>query len=128
MPIAGVAVCTRCAKELQEEGRMWTAMNEIHSVLGGATGPADELMPARTPQSDRRFSVNLGTTTVVEALTAVVRAHGSLRWTVEYCKLQARFEYATLRLNTFDGDGVGRRSATQRDDGTWSDACVSMNR
>jgi hypothetical protein len=85
MPIAGVAVCTRCAKELQEEGRMWTAMNEIHSVLGGATGPADELMPARTPQSDRRFSVNLGTTTVVEALTAVVRAHGSLRWTVEYC-------------------------------------------
>jgi hypothetical protein len=111
-----------------KEARMWTAMNEIHSILGGARGPADELPPARTPQSDHRFSVNLGTTTVVDALTAVVRAHGSLRWTVEYCKPQALFEYATLRLNTFDGDGVGRRSATQRDDGTWSDACVGVTR
>jgi hypothetical protein len=42
---------------------------------------------------------------------------------VEYCKPQAHFEYATLRLNTFDGDGVGGRSATLRNDGTWSDAC-----
>jgi hypothetical protein len=108
-----------------KEGRMWAAMNEVHAALGGARGPADEISAARTPQSDRRFSVNLGTTTVVEALTAVVRAHGSLRWTVEYCKPQARFEYATLRFNTFDGDGVGRRSATQRNDGTWSDACVA---
>jgi len=111
-----------------KEGRMWTAMNEVHSALGGARGPADELMPARTPQSDRMFSVSLRTTTAVDALNAVVRAHGLLRWTVEYCQPQARFEYATVRLNTFDGDGVGRRSATQRDDGTWSDACVSMNR
>jgi hypothetical protein len=106
-----------------KEGRMWTAMNEVHSALGGARGPADELMPARTPQSGRMFSVALTATTAVDALNAVVRAHGSLRWTVEYCKPQARFEYAMLRFNTFDGDGVGRRSATQRDDGTWSDAC-----
>ena len=106
-----------------KEGRMWTAMNEVHSALGGARGPADELMPARTPQSGRMFSVALAATTAVDALNAVVRAHGSLRWTVEYCRPQALFEYAMLRLNTFDGDGVGRRSATQRDDGTWSDAC-----
>jgi len=106
-----------------KEGRMWTAMNEVHSALGGARGPADELMPARTPQSGRMFSVALAATTAVDALNAVVRAHGALRWTVEYCQPQARFEYAMLRLNTFDGDGVGRRSATQRDDGTWSDAC-----
>lgn len=111
-----------------KEGRMWTAMNEVHSALGGARGPADELMPARTPQSDRMFSVSLRTTTAVDALNAVVRAHGLLRWTVEYCKPQARFEYAMLRFNTFDGDGVGRRSATQRDDGTWSDACDSASR
>lgn len=107
-----------------KEGRMWTAMNEVHSALGGARGPADELMPARTPQSGRMFSVALAATTAVDALNAVVRAHGSLRWTVEYCKPQALFEYAMLRFNTFDGDGVGRRSATQRDDGTWSDACT----
>ena len=111
-----------------KEGRIYTAMNEVHSVLDGARGPADEVGSARTPQGERRFSVSLGRTTVVDALNAVVRAHGSLRWTVEYCKPQALFEYATVRLNTFDGDGIGRHSATQRDDGTWSDACVSMNR
>ncbi len=107
------------------DGRIWAAMDAIHSALGGARGPADETWPARTPQSNRTFSVSLPTTTVVDALNAVVRAHGSLRWTVEYCKPQARFEYAMVRLNTFDGDGIGRRSATRRDDGTWSDACAS---
>jgi hypothetical protein len=111
-----------------KEGRIYAAMNEVHSALRGARGPADELGPARTPQSDRRFSVSLGTTTVVDALNAIVRAHGSLRWMVEYCRPQARFEYAMLRLNTFDGDGVGRHSATQRDDGTWSDACSTTTK
>ena len=106
-----------------KEGHMWTAMNEVHSVLEGARGPADEIRSGRTPQGDRSFSVSLGRTTVVDALNAVVRAHGSLRWTVEYCKPQALFEYATVRLNTFDGDGIARHSATRRDDGTWSDAC-----
>ena len=110
------------------DGRIWAAMDAVHSALGGARGPADETWPARTPQSNRLFSVSLATTTVVDALNAVVREHGSLRWTVEYCKPQARFEYAMVRLNTFDGDGIGRRSATRRDDGTWSDACVSTTR
>ena len=67
--------------------------------------------------------MSLGETAVRDALNAVVRAHGSLQWRVEYCKPQARFEYALIRLLTFDGDGVGRRSATRRDDGTWGDAC-----
>jgi hypothetical protein len=74
------------------------------------------------------FSISLGATTVVDALNAVVRAHGSLRWTVEYCRPQARFEYAMVRLTTFDGDGIGRHSATQRADGTWSDACASTTK
>ena len=108
-----------------KDGRVWTALDAVHSALGGARGPADEVWPARTPQSDRMFSVSLGATTVVDALNAVVRAHGSLRWAVEYCKPQALFEYAMVRLNTFDGGGIGRHSATQRDDGTWSDACHS---
>ena len=110
-----------------KDGRMWAAMDAVHSALSGARGPADEVWPAGTPQSDRRFSVSLGTTTVIDALNAVVRAHGSLRWAVEYCKPQALFEYATVRLNTFDGGGIGRHSATRRDDGTWSDACDSTN-
>jgi hypothetical protein len=111
-----------------KDGRMWAAMDAVHSALSGARGPADEMWPATTPQSDRRFSVSLGTTTVVDALNAVARAHGSLRWTVEYCKPQALFEYATVRLNTFDGGGIGRHSATRRDDGTWSDACGSTSK
>jgi hypothetical protein len=108
-----------------KDGRMWAALDAVHSALGGARGPADEVWPARTPQSDRMFSVSLGATAVVDALNAVVRAHGSLRWAVDYCKPQALFEYAMVRLNTFDGGGIGRHSATQRDDGTWSDACHS---
>jgi hypothetical protein len=111
-----------------KDGRIWAAMAAVHSALGGVRGPADEVWPARTPQSNRTFSVSLGATTVVDALNAVARAHGSLRWTVEYCKPQARYDYALVRLTTFDGDGVGRRSATQRDDGTWSDACGSTSR
>jgi hypothetical protein len=110
-----------------KDGRMRAAMDAVHLALGGARGPADEVWPASTPQSERRFTVSLGTTTVLNALNASVRAHGFLRWTVEYCKSQALFDYATLRLNTFDGGGIGRHSATQRDDGTWSDACRSAN-
>jgi hypothetical protein len=111
-----------------KDGRMWAALDAVHTVLNGARGPADEVWPAQTPQSDRRFSVSLGATAVVDALNAVVRTHGALRWTVEYCKPRALFEYAWVRLNTFDGGGIGRHSATQRDDGTWSDACVSTTR
>ena len=109
------------------EGRIWAAMAAVHSALEGVRGPADEVWPARTPQGNRLFSVSLGPTTVVDALNAVARAHGSLRWTVEYCKPRALYDYAMVRLTTFDGDGVGRRSATRRDDGTWSDACGSTS-
>jgi hypothetical protein len=108
-----------------KDGRIWGAVAAVHSALGGVRGPADEVWPARTPQGNRMFSISLGATTVVDALNAVARAHGSLRWTVEYCKPQARYEYAMVRLSTFDGDGIGQRSATQRADGTWSDACAS---
>ena len=111
-----------------KDGRMWAAMDAVHLALGGARGPADEVWPASTPQSDRRITVSLGTTTVLNALNASVRAHGSLRWTVEYCKPQALFDYAMLRLNTFDGGGIGRHSATRRDDGTWSDACRNTSK
>jgi hypothetical protein len=111
-----------------KDGRIWAAMAAVHSALGGARGPADEVWPARTPQSNRMFSISMGATTVVDALNAVAREHGSLRWMVEYCKPQARYEYAMVRLTTFDGDGIGRRSATRRDDGTWSDACASTSR
>jgi hypothetical protein len=106
------------------DGRIWAAMQAVHAALGGARGPADEVWPARTPQSDHAFSVSLGVTTVRDALNAVVRAHGSLQWRVDYCKPPARYEHAMVWLMTFDGDGVGRRAATERSDGTWSDACM----
>jgi hypothetical protein len=106
------------------DGRIWAAMHAVHSALGGARGPADEVWPARTSQSDYAFSVSLGVTTVRDALNAVVRTHGSLQWRVDYCKPPAGYEYAMVWLMTFDGDGVGRRAATERSDGTWSDACM----
>ena len=39
-----------------KDGRMWAAMDAVHLALGGARGPADEVWPASTPQSDRMFS------------------------------------------------------------------------
>ena len=39
-----------------------------------------------TRQADRVISVNLGTTSIIEMLNAVVRTHGAMSWSVWYCR------------------------------------------
>jgi hypothetical protein len=84
--------------------------------------------PERTPQGNQHVSVNLGTTSAFEALNAIVRAHGSMLWTVRYCKPAARLEFAEFGFFTFDGSG-GSRSAFARDEnGKSYDPCERTNR
>ena len=62
-------------------------------------------------------------TSVLEALNASVRAHGSMWWEVRYCQPAARYEYASIGFNTFDGSGLRGHAATRGDDGKMFDAC-----
>jgi hypothetical protein len=61
----------------------------------------------RTEQGNLHFSVRPRTTSILEAANEVVRAHGSLRWTLSYCKPERRIEYALFMLGTFDHSGLG---------------------
>ena len=108
------------------DGRMWAAMDAVHVALAARGGQQTKCGRPGRRKATAGFRCRWAGRPFVDALNAVVRAHGSLRWRVEYCKPQALFEYAMVRLITFDGDGIGRHSATRRDDGTWSDACDRM--
>jgi hypothetical protein len=71
---------------------------------------------SRTEQEGRRFSVSLPTASILDAANAFVRAHGSMRWTLSYCKPEQRREYATLMLSTFDRAGLGVGPTPVRDE------------
>jgi hypothetical protein len=60
----------------------------------------------RTEQDGRVFSVKAGRVSVVEALNAILRAHGSARWEL---KRMSSFEdpYPNVWLHSFDGAGHG---------------------
>ena len=105
--------------------QMHGALAAITNALGPHQLSAGQELPARTPEGDRRFTVELGATSVIESLDAVVRAHGAMWWMVTYCRPPARYEHATIYMHTFDGTGLGRHQTTRRDDGTWFSPCVS---
>lgn len=107
------------------------AERPLHAALGAfvnALGPPrvspDTLPTVSTPDGTRPFSVELGATSVIESLDAIVREHGATFWKVTYCRPPARREHATVFLYTFDGGGIGRHEPTRRDDGTWFSPCV----
>lgn len=69
----------------------------------------------RTPQGDRRFTVRLGNVEMIDALNAVVRAHGDLQWRIYYCQPYARAEFANVGLRTHDEDGLASAAPIMRD-------------
>jgi hypothetical protein len=75
---------------------------------------------------DRRFSVNENAISIIETLNAIVRAHGSATWEIDYCQPPARFETAMLYMLSLDNStGVGRAMATLTDrQGRWYSACL----
>jgi hypothetical protein len=85
-------------------------------------------LPARTSQGNQHFSVDLGTTSAFEALTAIVRAHGSMLWRVTSCKPEARLEFAEFGHFTFDGTGGAQRGVFPKDEkGKNYDPCGRRN-
>jgi hypothetical protein len=63
-------------------------VNGAVSAVQKALGPW-RFAPAERPTTEfgaRRFSLTLGATSILEALSAVVRAHGALSWHVTYCQ------------------------------------------
>lgn len=87
------------------------ALDEINNALGPFESTRGGEYALSTPDANKRFTVQLGATSIVGALTAVVRAHGTLLWHVTYCRPEARHENATIWLTTYDGGGLGRHAA-----------------
>lgn len=85
------------------------ALDEIVVGLkGAAAGRLTGAHSMRTAEGERRISLNLGAVSLVDALNAIVREHGALRWQANFSHEPPSLETLTLSLNTFDGDGIGR--------------------
>ena len=105
--------------------RLSGALRAIQTALTPFLPQGVDQFAFRTPDGNRRFSVSLNATSVLEALNASVRAHGSMWWEVRYCQPPAQYEYASIGFNTFDGSGLRGHAATRGDDGKMFDACLS---
>jgi hypothetical protein len=62
-----------------------------------------------------RITVSSGPLSMVEALDAVVRAHGRARWHVKYCTPAVQTEGATVWIMTYDDQGLGKPMPRVRD-------------
>ena len=85
-----------------------STLEAVIDALGPFPWPAGERFVSSTRQADRVISVNLGTTSIIEILNAVVRTHGAISWSVYYCRPEAIHENAWFRLLTFDLAGPAR--------------------
>ena len=101
--------------------RLSGSLHAILTALSPFLFSASDAIAFRTPEGDRRFSVSLSATSILEALNASVRAHGSMWWEVRDRQPPARDEYADIGFKTFDGSGL--YVSTRGDDGRLFDAC-----
>jgi hypothetical protein len=86
-------------------------LHEIQVAAGRLLGPAAAFdIPGRTPESDRKFSVRSGSTSIIGMLDAVARAHGRMSWEIEYCDVDVKQENALLSLWAGDKGGHIRSS------------------
>jgi hypothetical protein len=109
------------------DGRLSGALYEIKSALSPFPFLGGDQFGFSTPEGNRRFSVSLNATSVLEALNTSVRTHWSMWWEVTYCQPLARYEYATVGFKTFDGSGLSSHVSTRGDDGKMFDACLPRN-
>mgnify|MGYP004271395097 CR=1 FL=1 len=92
-----------------DDARMTRALELVMEAMHPDRYPPDlEQFAARTPDAAHQFSTPLGSSIAV-SLDAIVRAHGSLFWTVTYCQAPASLDHAMLMLYTFDESGHGTR-------------------
>jgi hypothetical protein len=93
------------------------ALNAVQSGLLNAPLVRDaESLGRRTPQGSVPISIQLNTAvSVFDVLNTIIRQHGAMRWRVTYCAGQARHEFATMWLETYDGSGLGSHPAVLKD-------------
>ena len=85
-----------------------STLEAVIDALGPFPWPAGERFVSTTRLADRVISVNLGATSIIEILNALVRAHGAMGWHLWYCRPEAIHENAWFRLFTFDLAGTER--------------------
>ncbi|HUE87546.1 MAG TPA: hypothetical protein VMO26_15840 [Vicinamibacterales bacterium] len=90
--------------ELKEQN-IGAAMDQIFAQPGVSAG-GGELIMTGDPST---ITLSLGPVSRIEALDAVVRAHGRLRWEVSYCRPELESDVATVRLFTYDDRGYDDR-------------------
>jgi hypothetical protein len=107
-----------------DAGNYAGALHAVQSALSGNSSSANGgELGGRTPQGSAPISVHLDrAVSAYEALNTIVRTHGALQWRVTYCLREARHEYATMWLETFDGSGLGSHRAAL-ENGKGYDAC-----
>jgi hypothetical protein len=90
------------AVELKEQN-IGAAMDQIFARPGRVVG-SGELIMSNDPTL---VTLSLGPVSRIEALDAVVRAHGRVRWEVGYCLPEIESDVATAWLYVYD-EGVAR--------------------
>src|SRR5262245_54085148 len=84
---------------------------------------------APTQQLMKRFSVEMQGASLLDVANAIVRTHGGVLWTMNYCGTSATADNATIRFTTFDGRGIGFHPVFQSDpSGKRYDSCASSAR
>jgi hypothetical protein len=83
-------------------------LEAVIDTLGPFPWPAREPFLSTTRLADRVISVNLGPTSIIDTLNAVVRTHGAMSWSVRYCNQEAIHENAWFTFFTFDLAGTMR--------------------
>lgn len=91
-----------------EDVNVGSALAAVVSALQGYEGPSQHLHTSAqgTEQGARQFKVKTGTTSVGEALNAIVRAHGAAWWEIQLASMQENAP-PVIRIHTFDGTGLG---------------------
>ena len=87
--------------ELKEQN-IGAALDQIFARPGRVMG-SGELIMSNDPTL---VTLSLGPVSRIEALDAVVRAHGRIRWEVRYCLPEIESDVATVFLFVYD-EGVG---------------------
>ena len=84
------------------------ALHAVYLALGH--DGSDQRAAQNTPDGAREFSVNVSSTSIVEALTEIVLVHGAMRCEIGSCFPTPSLEHAIISLYTYDGAGLGRRA------------------
>lgn len=93
-----------------DDERLNAAIFAWRAAVFGPERPFDlSARHMQTSEGERRFSVPARAATAIDALDAIVRAHGAMYWSVRYCQPSAMPQYATVWLYTSERgpSGVG---------------------